>query len=625
MRLRHTHIIGATGIGKSTLIANMMIEDMKLGNDCALFDPHGDIVEDILLRIPEHRKNDVIVIDPSDTEYPIGFNLLGASTEPEKIVLSSDLVSSFKRHATAWGDNMTAVLSNAINAFLESSKSGTLIELKRFLLEDTFRKEFLQSVEDPSIHYYWEHEYYMVKKGIAPLLTRIDTFLRPKIIRSMLAQKSGIDFKECIEEKKIVLIKLSQGLIGEENSFLLGSIFLSKFNQVAQGRQSLSKSERHPYYIYLDEFQNFITPSITRILSGARKYGLGLLLAHQELGQIEESKILNSIISNPHTRICFRLGDNDAKRLEQGFSYFQQDDLQSLRIGQAIMRIGSANNDCNISTFPLPNFDTETAQSIKSTIVQNTRSNYAKPKVEIDELLKELLPKVGNVKRKKDSAQENIVSEIKQEEKEIPSTPTIIKSIEIPQTHIHEDTSEIETQKNTYLKQEEEKETIRRHRSIQDYIKTLASPRGFLTSIEHETDDGGRVDALLIKDTLSIACEVSVTNSIDYEVQNIQKCILAGYSHICMVSESNIHLKNIKKRTKEHISKEAFKKVRFMPPQEIAKFLDSFEKKKQKKRVRGYRVKSNYTDVQGNDAKDKGSTLKNILLKSLKKGSKKKK
>lgn len=340
MRLRHKHIIGATGVGKSTLLANMLIEDMNAGNGCALFDPHGDIVEDILLRIPEHRKNDVIIIDPSDEKYSIGFNLLGATTDAEKIVLSSDLVSSFKRHATAWGDNMSAVLSNAINTFLESNRNGTLIELKRFLLEDKFRKEFLTSVDDPSIHYYWNNEYAMVSKRIAPLLTRIDTFLRPKVIRYMLVQTGGVDFKQCIEEKKIVLIKLSQGLIGEENSFLLGSIFLSKFNQVAQGRQSLPKSQRDPYYIYLDEFQNFITPSITRILSGARKYGLGLVLAHQELGQIDDTKILNSVISNPYTRICFRLGDADAKRLENGFSYFEQSDLQSLGTGEAIMRVG---------------------------------------------------------------------------------------------------------------------------------------------------------------------------------------------------------------------------------------------------------------------------------------------
>jgi len=391
MRLRHTHIIGSTGVGKSTLIANMIIEDMNSGNGCALFDPHGDIVEDILLRIPEHRKKDVIVIDPSDNEYSIGFNLLSATTESEKIVLSSDLVSSFKRHATAWGDNMSAVLSNAINTFLESDKGGTLIELKRFLLEDAFRKEFLLSVEDPSIHYYWNNEYYMVKKGIAPLLTRIDTFLRPKLIRYMLVQNEGVDFAECIKKKKIVLLKLSQGLIGEENSFLLGSLFLSKFNQAAQGRQALAKSQRHPYYIYLDEFQNFITPSITSILSGARKYGLGLVLAHQELAQIDDSKVLNSVISNPYIRMCFRLGDSDAKRLESGFSGFEQSDLQSLEIGKAIMRVGSSNNDFNITTSLLSQVSSN-SKNIREYIIQNTRDNYSKPKSELNEIIISLLP-----------------------------------------------------------------------------------------------------------------------------------------------------------------------------------------------------------------------------------------
>lgn len=347
------------------------------------------------MRIPEHRKDDVILIDPSDLDFPIGFNLLHATTEAEKIVLSSDLVSAFKHHATAWGDKMSAVLSQAINTFLESSRGGTLIELKRFLLEDAFRKQFLESVEDPSIHYYWEHEYYMVKKGIAPLLTRIDIFLRPKTMQYMLAQKQGIDFVKCISEKKIVLIKLSQGLIGEENSYLLGSLFLSKFNQVAHARQSLPKEQRHPYYIYLDEFQNFITPSISTILSSARKYGLGLILVHQELAQIGDTKILNSVISNAYTRICFRLGNNDAKKLESGFSYFEQDDLQGLNIGETIVCIGGNNNDFNMKTSKMSEINDEISSGIKDYIIQNTRNNYAKPKAEIEELLVSLLPKIS--------------------------------------------------------------------------------------------------------------------------------------------------------------------------------------------------------------------------------------
>lgn len=596
-RLKHTHIIGATGVGKSTLIANMLIQDMNAGNGSALFDPHGDIVEDILMRIPEHRKKDVIIIDPSDTQFPIGFNLLGANTEAEKIVLSSDLVAAFKRHATAWGDNMTAVLSNAINTFLESSRKGTLIELKRFLLEDQFREEFLNSVEDPSIHYYWQHEYYMVKKRIAPLLTRIDTFLRPKIIRSMLAQNQGVDFKKCIEQKKIVLIKLSQGLIGEENSYLLGSLFLSKFNQVARSRQSISKEKRHPYYIYLDEFQNFITPSIVSILSGARKYGLGLILAHQELGQIEESKILNSVISNSHTRICFRLGDNDAKKLEQGFSYFEQTDLQSLGVGQAIMRLGSANSDFNISTNPLPKIDITIAKNNRNTIIQNTRETYAKPKLEIDELLKSLLP---SIKVKKSPIKKN--SSIEEIPFEKPSTQLIeevrtIKDTNEAAINIHSKTS-LELHKEAFIAQENVKVQQRKHLDLQNFVKKVAQQRNFKVTLEEQTENGGRADVGLLKDKTKIAIEISVRNTIDYEVKNIEKCIASGYDYVYMISENIVHLNNIEKRAKEKIKKPKLKKVSFFTPLSLAQQLDNLLKdnspKTAVKRVRGYRVTTNY-------------------------------
>ena len=619
MRLRHTHIIGATGVGKSTLIANMLIEDMKQGNGCALFDPHGDIVEDVMARVPEHRKDGVILIDPSDSEYAIGFNLLGATTDAEKIVLSSDLVSSFKRHATAWGDNMSAVLSNAINTFLESSRDGTLIELKRFLLEEKFRNEFLTSVDDPSIHYYWNNEYAMVRKGIAPLLTRIDTFLRPKILRYMLAQTQGVDFRACIEEKKIVLVKLSQGLIGEENSFLLGSIFLSKFNQVAQGRQSLPKQDRHPFYIYLDEFQNFITPSITRILSGARKYGLGLVLAHQELAQIDDTKTLNSVISNPYIRICFRLGDVDAKRLESGFSYFEQDDLQSLGIGQAIMRVGSSSDDFNISTFPLHRVQAN-QKANRDDIIENTRNKYAKPKAALDELLASLLPKQRpkKAKQKREIAEpkiEKIVKPIIIEDKKSEVKQTIVETKPPQKSEHSEPNDDLEARKEKYLQQAEEQEVIRQHRSIQNYVRSMALQRGFKATLEDSTLNGGKVDVSLLKDDIRIAIEISVTNRVKYEVQNIQKCLDDNYSLVYMISEDEKHLGKIKEQVLTSISKKQHSKIHFFKPEELQLYLDALIQPKSKvKRVRGYRVKVDYkTD---NDT-NKQSSITNIIMKAL--------
>ncbi len=562
-RLRHTHIIGATGVGKSTLIAQMIFEDIHYGNGCALFDPHGDIVDDVIQRIPKERRSDVILIDSSDTEYPIGFNLLEAHSESEKIVLSSDLVKSFKRHATAWGDNMTAVLTNVINAFLESSANGTLIELKRFLLEDTFRQQFLNHVEDQSIHYYWQYEYPMMKKGIAPLLTRIDTFLRPKIVRHILAQKSGISFKECIDEKKIVLIKLSQGLIGEENSYLLGSLFLSKFNQAALGRQALKKHERPPFYLYLDEFHNFITPSITSILRGARKYGLGLVLAHQELAQIEETKVLNSVISNPHIRICFRLGDGDARRLESGFSYFEQEDLQNLAVGEAIMRVGMSNQDFNIQTLPFSHINEEIAQESTNAIVTNSRNLYAQPLAEIQDILTRLLPKF-------DSKAENIS---KQSRSKSPNTPKI-----------------------EHVKQSKEVEVIRKYKQLQNHVRALAIQRGFEAVFDEKTTTGGRVDIGLIRDSIRIAVEISVTNTIDFEVENIQKCIYAGYTHVYMVSESMTHLKNIQKRADATLDKHSRQCIRYLLPLELAENLNDLsvsQNNKNLKRVVGRRVKGN--------------------------------
>lgn len=613
-RLSHTHIIGATGVGKSTLIANMMLADIDKGLGCAIFDPHGDICDDIVKRIPEHRINDVIIIDPSDIEYPIGFNLLEAKTDAEKIVLSSDLVSAFKRHATAWGDNMTAVLQNAVNTVLESTRGGTLIELKRFLIEEKYRNEYLISVEDPSLHYYWHNEYPLVRKGIAPLLTRIDTFLRPKLVRYMLAQRNGIDIADCLEHNKIVLLKLSQGLIGEQNSFLFGSLFLAKFNQAALSRQSQHKELRQPYMLYLDEFQNFITPSIERILSGARKYGLGITIAHQELGQIQESSLLNSVLSNPKTRICFRLGDSDAKRLESSFSYYEQKDLQSLERGQIIMRIGSSNNDFNLTTKPLKDITTD----YSSEIISRVRKQYAKPKEEVELLLISMLPNVSLQKNKtqQKEIEKSVEDKASQSELLIPNSDEDITKTQ----------TNLQKQKDLYLEKIEKEEQEDVHRSIQNYVLTIGQQRGFIAELETETKQGGRIDVTLRKDDISIAVEVSVTNTIDYEVKNILKCLNANFAIVYMISESKVHLSNIKKNSKEELSDIDFKKIKFGTPAQFLTYMNSFVKKpkQQTKRIRGYRVKSIYKDISEEESEKSKEKIERIILKSTKKTPKNK-
>lgn len=602
-RLSHTHIIGATGVGKSTLIAQMILEDISTGRGCALFDPHGDICDDILKRIPEKRINDIVIIDPSDSKFPIGFNLLEAHTEAEKIVLSSDLVSAFKKHATAWGDNMTAVLQNAINTILDSTRGGTLIELKRFLIEDSFRHEYLQSVEDPSLHYYWEHEYPMVRKRIAPLLTRIDTFLRPKLVRYMLAQKSGIFINECLENNKVVLLKLSQGLIGEQNSYLLGSLFLAKFNQAALARQSQDRGKRIPYMLFLDEFQNFITPSIERILSGARKYGLGLTIVHQELGQIQEPSLLNSVLSNPKTRICFRLGDMDSKKLESGFSYFEQSDLQNLERGEAIMRIGSSRNDFNIETLPLESIEKDYSQEI----IENTRSQYGTPREKVEALLLTLLPKHNNFQKKRSG-----------ENQELKRSETVIPKIAKEKIEVAEDKKETlpvnKSSGGNYIKQAKEEAVIRKHRSLQYFVRTLGTQRDLKTTLEKEAINGGKIDVVLENEKIKIAIEVGVTNTVGYEVGNIQKCIDSGYQNIIMLSEDSKHLENIKSK----ISNSKKSNIYFVQPNELANTIDSIipSCEKKEKRVRGYRVKTNY-NLDTNS--DKQKSITNIIMQSLRK------
>jgi len=631
-RLRHTHIIGATGTGKSTLLLKLIIQDIENGNGVGVLDPHGDLIDKILGYIPEERFEDVVLLDPSDFNYPVGLNILSAYSEQEKTVLSSDLVGVFRRLSTSWGDQMNSILANTILAFLESSQGGTLVDLRRFLVEKEYRRSFLATVQDEDVIYYWKRVFpELGGRHQAPILTRLDTFLRPKPIRYMVAQKAGLNFQNILDSRKIFLAKLAHGLIGMENAYLLGTIIASKFHQAAMARQAKDISERENFYLYIDEFQNFITESMTEILSGARKYGFGLILAHQELRQLfaRDSELASSVISNPGTRICFRLGDFDAKKLEDGFSTFDAQDLQNLGVGEAIARIERADYDFNLKTIPPASVSQEVASSRRKRLIELSRKSYACPREKLDELIVReeipaeaqgpvrisFAPTVPAVEVRKTKVREKQpISEEELTDEEKNFLEFINRHSGMFVTKIYKALG-LSGYKGDKLKQsliargliiqEETRKGLRRrlaktltvtdkgaglvkklslagkggdlHKQLQDMIAEQAEVLGWRAAVEKRISRRSleSVDVELRKDDMRVAVEISDTTRPEQEIQNIKKCLEAGYDYILAACPDDKDLSLLKTEVKKSFTFKERERIRFYPVSRVKDFLSS--------------------------------------------------
>lgn len=621
-RLRHTHIIGATGAGKSTLILHMMKQDVDNGHGFCLLDPHGDLVDDILSHIPEKRKKDVILLDPSDMDFPLGINVLRADTDAQRIVLSSDLTGLFRRFATSWGDQMEAILGNAINVFLERKTGGTMLELRRFLTDKGFRKQILDEINVPYLSNFWEVEFRQLRSGaVSSITTRLDTFLRPKVIRGMMNQKDSINFRKILNKKKILLVKLSQGLIGESNAFLLGSLITAKLYQYAQERQRMDKSKRKPFFFYMDEFQNFITPSMEALLSGARKFGLGLILAHQDLQQLQrnDAKIANSLLANAGVQVVFRVGVSDGKKLEQGFADFTNDDFQALSIGEAIVRVQRSDWNCNIKTTLLPKIENN---EIYEYVLKRSRKLYSRPQVKVfttnksdkKTQSKQAKPKETVTNEKK----ETLVTQTKDKSPKEEIIKEELPKVEPIQT-VKDNKRDINKEIEDYRKQAQEKSDKRIHRKMQDSIKSIGERYNWGAYIEHKVSNPkGFIDVALHINKVKIAVEISVTNSIDYEIRNIQKCLSNEYTMVFMCCDKETHLKNIEQRAKEKLTETSLKLVRFGNMDALDTFLHTIHLEQQSKvmSIRGWNVRVKTSDKTGLNSKDE---LIDTILKSMRK------
>ena len=541
-RVRHCHIIGASGTGKSSLLLNLIQQDIENGQGIAVFDPHGDLIDRILGDIPQDRIEDVILIDPADDYYSVGFNILSAHNELEKNLLASDLVAIFQRLSTSWGDQMNSVLQNAILAFLESSKGGTLADLRKFLIEPSFRADFLKSVGDPEIVYYWQKGFSQLSgnKSIGPIITRLEGFLAPKPIRHMVSQPvNRLDFADLMDSSKIFLARLPQGLLGKENAHLLGSLLMAKFQQMAMSRQAKQVAVRKDFWIYADEFQNYITPSMAEILSGGRKYRVGLTLAHHELQQLQRHPdVASAVMTHPHTRIVFRVGDEDARKLAEGFSFFEAADLRNLETAQAIARIERSDHDFNLAVPWL----TETGtMARRQEVIARSQEKYGTRRTNIE------------------TAPVPV--------REAASTVPLIVEASVPTPNkVVEPVRSTSPQEPRDLGKGGEQ-----HKIIQRRIKEAAEALGFRCVIEKQLAGQESVDLLLERGEQRIACEISVTTTIDHEVGNVAKCLKAGLPKVAVICLNEERLRKIATALTGSLGAEAAARVLYyLPDQFIA-------------------------------------------------------
>lgn len=372
-RRKHMYIIGKTGAGKSTLIANMAIDDIRRDRGVAIIDPHGDLSETIMEYIPKRRINDVVYLEPFDTERPFALNVLEIKNQTHRDLVASGIVSIFyKLYGDSWGPRLEYILRNTVLTLLEIPNS-TLVDALPLLADPKFRANNLKHVKDPVLLNFWLREFDKMTdklrvEAIAPIQNKIGQFVSSKMIRNIIGQpKSTIDLEEIMNSGKILILNLSQGKLGEDNAALLGAMLITQMQLAAMNRSFMKENDRRDFFMYVDEFQNFATSSFIKILSEARKYRLALTLANQYIEQIDED-VMTAIFGNVGTLISFVVGARDAEFLTKEFSgLYTQNDLVALGKFETVLKMSineMTSSPFPAKTLPLPSVKNENSEKI---------------------------------------------------------------------------------------------------------------------------------------------------------------------------------------------------------------------------------------------------------------------
>ncbi len=392
-RTRHMYVIGKSGVGKSTLLENMAIQDINHGEGVAVLDPHGSFAEKMLEYIPEHRIKDVVYFAPFDTENPISFNVLEDVGPDRRHLVVSGLMSTFKKiWVDAWSARMEYILTNTLLALLEYP-GATLLGVNRMLSEKNFRKKVVDNITDAAVKAFWTEEFAnyterMAAEAVPAIQNKIGQFTANPLVRNIIGQsKSTFDIRKVMDEQKILIINLSKGRIGDTNTSLLGSMIITKIYLAAMSRAELSQNQMgglSNFYFYVDEFQSFANETFADILAEARKYKLALIIAHQYVAQMEE-KVRDAVFGNVGTTVSFRVGPLDAELLEKVFApQFTANDI--INLGMAEIYLSLMINDIGSQPFSAKTLPplARPAITFRNDAIEASRAAYANPKETVE-------------------------------------------------------------------------------------------------------------------------------------------------------------------------------------------------------------------------------------------------
>ena len=395
-RRRHFYVVGKTGTGKTTMIQNMAIQDIQNGRGVAIVDPHGEFAETVLKAIPASRINDVIYFNPADQEWPIAFNVMEKVNTEYRHLIASGLVGVFKKiWADSWGPRLEYILRNAILALLEYPGS-TLLGVTRILIDKNYRERVVEKVSDPVVKFFWAEEFTkwnerVLQEVISPIQNKVGQFLSSALIRNIVGQtKSAFNIRDLMDQEKILIMNLSKGRIGEDNSALLGAMMITKIQLAAMARVDVPEDQRKDFYLYVDEFQNFATDSFANILSEARKYHLNLIIAHQYIGQLmtdTSTRVRDAVFGNVGSLVAFRVGAEDAEFLEKEFepAFVIQDlvNLPNQNIYIKMMIDGLTGNAFSATT--LPPIDLSKTAGSAEKVIKVTHERYGTKREIVEE------------------------------------------------------------------------------------------------------------------------------------------------------------------------------------------------------------------------------------------------